>query len=94
MTLSEDEELCPIIQFLQEDQLPADEKLAKQIQNVATFYSYENGLLYKSTLRNNRVHVVPKKLRNSVFHQMHGIPLAGHLGIGKTIFRIETAGFW
>ena len=25
---------------------------------------------------------------------MHEIPLAGHLGIRKTIFRIETAGFW
>ena len=62
---------------------------------MAKSYSYENGLLYKLTKGNCRsVTVIPKKLRNSVFHQMHEIPLAGHLGIRKTISRIETAGFW
>ena len=65
VTLLEDEEFSPIIQFLQEDQLPANEELAKQIQNVAKFYSYENGLLYKLTKSNKSVIVIPKKLRNS-----------------------------
>ena len=94
VTLLEDEEFSPIIQFLQEDQLPANEKLAKQFQNVAKSYSYENGLLYKLTKSNKRVILIPKKLRTSVFHQMHEIPLTGHLGVRKTISRIETAGFW
>ena len=94
VTLVEDEEFSAIIQLLQEDQLPANEKLAKQIQNVAKFYSYENGLLYKLTKSNKRVTVIPKKLRNSVFHQIHEIPLAGHLGIRKTVSRIETVGLW
>ena len=48
----------------------------------------------KLTKSNKRVIVIPNKLRNSVFYQMHEIPLAGHLGIRKTISRIETAGFW
>ena len=68
--------------------------MAKQIQNVAKFYSYENGLLYKSMKSNKIVIVVSNKLRNLVFHQIHGISLAGHLGIRKTISRIENAGFW
>ena len=93
VTLLEDKEFSPIMQFLPEEQLPSDEKLAKQIQNVAKFYSYENGLLCKSTKSNKRVMLILKKLRNAVFHQMHGIPLAGHLGIRKTISKIETAGF-
>ena len=94
VALLEDEEFSPIMEFLQEDRLPVDRKLAKQIQNVAKSYSYENGLLYKLAKGNRRVIVIPKKLRNSVFHQMHEIPLAGHLDIRKTISRIETAGFW
>ena len=32
VTLSRDEEFSPIIQFLQEDQLPANEKLAQQFK--------------------------------------------------------------
>ena len=93
MTPLEDEEFSPIIQFLQEDQLPANEKLAKQIQNVAKFYSYENGLLHKLTKSNKRVIVILKKLRNLVFHQMHEIPLAGHLGIRKTISELRLLVF-
>ena len=92
VALLEDEQFSPIMEFLQEDRLPVDTKLAKQVQIVAKSYSYENGLLYKLTKGNRRVIVIPKKLRNSVFHQMHEIPLAGHLGIRKTISRIETAG--
>ena len=88
VTLIEGEEFSPIIHFLQEDQLPANEKLAKQIQNVTKSYSYENGLLNKLTQSNKSVIVIQKKLRNSVFHQMHEIPLVGHLGIRKTISRI------
>ena len=91
VVLLEDEEFPPIIEFLQEDRLPVNKKLAKQIQNVAKSYSYENCLLYKLTKGNKRVIVIPKKLRNLVFHQMHEIPLAG---IRKTISRSETAGFW
>ena len=94
MAILEDEEFSPIIEFLQEDRLPVNKELAKQIQNVAKSYSYENGLLYKLTKGNKRVIVIPKKLRNSVFHQMQEIPLAGNLGIRKTISRIETVGFW
>ena len=41
--LLEDEEFSPITQFLKEDQLQVDEKLTTQIQNLAKFYSYENG---------------------------------------------------
>ena len=42
VTLLEDEEFSPIVEFLQEHRLPVNEKLAKQIQNVAKSYSYEN----------------------------------------------------
>ena len=31
---------------------------------------------------------------SSVFYQMHGISLADHLVIRKTISKIENAGFW
>ena len=93
VALLEDEEFSLIIEFLQEDRLPINKKLAKQIQNVAKSYSYENDLLYKLIKGNKRVVVIPKKLRNSVFHQKHEIPLAGQLSIRKTISRIETAGF-
>ena len=58
-------EFSPIIEFLQENRLPVNKKLAKQIQNVAKSYSYENGLLYKLTKGNKRVIVIPKKLRIS-----------------------------
>ena len=94
VALLDDEEFSPIIEFLQEDRLAVNKKLAKQIPNVAKSYSYENGLLYKLTKGNKRVIVIPKKLRNSDFHQMYEIPLGGHLGIRKTISRIETEGFW
>ena len=67
VALLEDEESSPIIEFLQEDRLPVNKTLAKQIQNVAKSYSYENGLLYKLTKGNKRVLVIPKKTEKLSF---------------------------
>jgi len=60
----------------------------------------ENGLLYQweepraTKIRQLRRRVVPKGLRRHIIVAYHATPLAGHVGIYKTYWRIVTRYWW
>ena len=38
--------------------------------------------------------VVPQKLREDIFHLLHSIPCAGHLGLNRTLAAVRTRFYW
>lgn len=59
----------------------------------------EDGILYQwemptKQIRQLRRRVVPLKMRYSVFVALHATPMAGHMGMYKTYYRIMTRFWW
>jgi hypothetical protein len=60
----------------------------------------ENGILFQleaprlSKIRQLRRKIVPKTLRNTIISAYHAIPLAGHMGVYKTYWRIAARYWW
>jgi hypothetical protein len=61
----------------------------------------EAGMLYQweeppkaTRIRQLRRKVVPAKLRQTIFVAFHATPMAGHVGLYKTYWRILVARFW
>ena len=58
-----------------------------------------DGLLYKRHDTNSKLTttlqlVVPLKLRDRILHANHSSPMSGHLGIKKTLSRIQRSFYW
>ena len=100
----EDEELKPIMMFL-EDQtnLPSDDKKARALVLQAPDYSLHEGVLYhhhyirgkgpKADCLCQQI-VVPKALRDDVLRSYHDSPLGGHQGEDRTFNGIRMKYFW
>ena len=58
----------------------------------------ENGILYKmTTARTGKPIaqiVLPLALRNDVLHDLHDLKIVGHLGIQRTIYRVQQKFYW
>lgn len=99
---SRDQELHPIIRYLQCDELPQnDEDARKLLLEVDNYVLDDNGLLYHISVPPPRTKqdpvvqlVVPRDLRHEIIYHCHDSPLAGHFGLQKTYAKIRTRYFW
>jgi hypothetical protein len=77
-------------------QLPQDEDVRKIIQDVGNKLILDDGVLTMLTndaRRPSRV-VLPSSLRETVLNQLHDHDLAAHLGISKTLARVQHRYWW
>ncbi|CEM34297.1 unnamed protein product [Vitrella brassicaformis CCMP3155] len=98
--------ISALILYLQSDSkdrtLPDDEALARQVELAGQMGHYDviDGLLMRKPDRGRtpiprapRI-VVPPSLRMLVFSNCHDSPLAGHMGVVRTIDRISNRFWW
>ena len=100
----EDEELKPLILFLQDDKnLPDDDKEARALILKAPDYSLQEGILYHHHYirgkgpKEDRLCqqlVVPRSLRDDLLRSYHDSPLGGHQGEDRTFNCIRMKYFW
>ena len=100
----EDEDLKPLILFLQDDKnLPADDKQARALILQAPDYSLQDGILYHHHFirgkgpkeeRMCQQIVVPRPLQDDVLRSYHDSPLGGHQGEDRTFNCLRMKYFW
>ena len=94
-----------IINYLEDDLLPDDDKLAREILLTSSEYLLDNGILYHvlDTKRQNiqrqvdqiRVClVIPPELKYDVLMSVHGDLPAGHYGTQRTYTTLRLRYFW
>ena len=61
-----------------------------ELKNNILCHKWENDVGNKITWQI----VLPASLRKTVFTQLHSVPVAGHLGVKKTLMKIKARYFW
>jgi hypothetical protein len=61
-----------------------------EIKNDILYHKFENDVGDKITWQI----VMPTKLRKTVLKQLHDVPIAGHLGVKKTLMKVRSRYFW
>jgi hypothetical protein len=94
----EDEFADSVIQFLQNNQLPADKSKAAYVAKVAPSCFLEDGILWRRLTRHDMpartVLVVPKAVVDDLVQETHGSLMGGHEGITKTKERLLQSYYW
>ena len=97
-----DPELSEIIDFLETDVLPSDDKSARRILLVSdTFYVGQDGLLYHLESKKNRSArdsysqlVVPPAMRFEILSNLHDHMVGAHFGVHKTFHKVKQRYWW
>ena len=98
-----DPELGPIIRFLEDQQLPEDERLAVEIRRTAPDYQIIDGVLHFNYApkgkgpRADRVVkqlMVPHVLRDDLLKSYHDSPIGCHQGMTRTYERMKQKYWW
>ena len=97
-----DPALADIIEYLEWEELPANNKKAKALlHTIDQYYLDPDGLLCHIWFPgNHRVPtpksqlVIPAALRHEVLLQVHDIPFSGHLGVNKTYAKLRDRYYW
>ena len=98
----QDPALADIIDYLEWEQLPANNKAAKTLlHTIEQYYLDPDGLLCHILIPGNRrvptprsQLVIPASLRHEVLLQIHDSPFSGHLGVHKTYAKLRDKYFW
>ena len=98
-----DPKLQPLFNYLQNDILPEDSKLARTIVAESPDYVLDNGVLYHLYYPRGKGHkldrvikqlVVPHQLQNDVLRSYHDSITAGHQGLERTYQAVRMKYFW
>ena len=98
-----DTQLKPIIEYLDSNILPTDDKEARHVLLESQDYIFENGVLYHLYYPRGKGHkadrlikqlIVPQVLRNDVLLSYHDSLLGGHQGMERTYQSIRQKYFW
>lgn len=89
----EDLELLPFLSYLEKEELPDDEKLARRLIMESEQYDVIDGVLYHKNLDKHCV-VVPKKLQVATMEEAHRGRFAGHLAEKKVFDRLSSRVWW
>ena len=97
-----DPSLADIIEYLEWEELPTDNKAAKKLlHTIEQYYLDPDGLLCHIWIPGSRrvptpksQLVIPRSLRHEVLLQGHDSPFSGHLGVNKTYAKLRDKYFW
>jgi len=94
---NEDEVLQPIIQWMTDDYAPTRDELRSHPLDVRNLWAQravlrlQDDVLVRQNGENHQL-VVPQSIRQTLFDNVHSGPLAGHLGVEKTLFAKPISG--
>lgn len=97
-----DPTLADIIEYLEWEELPANNKAAKTLlHTIEQYYLDPDGLLchiwfpgsHRVPTSKSQL-VISTALRHEVLLQVHDIPFSGHLGVNKTYAKLRDRYFW
>ena len=90
-----DPALAQIIAFMENDELPAEEKRAKAVVAQASVLTLVDDILYyvDSKQGNKRRIVVPEHLRKQIMEENHSGPMAGHFS-GNRLYNVLVRHWW
>ena len=97
-----DNTLLPLIEYLENDVLPQEEKHTQEILLESAGFTLKDGILYRVVptarmLKNGRPEhraVIPSSLKHDILMANHNDLLTGHLGIKRTYDRICAKYYW
>src|SRR3954454_7204263 len=86
---------CDYLRWLRGEKVreDADEWRRQLIKTTARQFEAEGTILYKKS-RNNRKTVVPAGQVNNIIRLAHDHPLAGHMGVNNTYYRLINNHWW
>jgi hypothetical protein len=83
-----------MMDYLEEERLPENPKLATEIQRTNDKYLFGEERELRRNTGNHLVLCIPESLRKYVFYVAHEAPGAGHVGILKTVKRAQDRFWW
>ena len=102
----QDKNLLPVIRWLEEGNKPDTVMLAphsEETKALASRWNYlslnpdkiliKEGLTSRANVPISQI-VLPSALREIVLHQLHDLRVSGHLGINRTIARVQQRFYW
>ena len=101
----QDPDLSVVIDWFEQGKRPDNKELATYSPEVKCLVSrwkslrMRSGILYREA-QVSRIHtvvnqlVVPASLREILLHQLHDLRISGHLGIQRTIARVQRRFYW
>ena len=90
----EDPELELYFDYLEDGELPEDEKIARRIVLEREHFHVEEEILCRQDNNGQLRLIPPNSMREQLFHNLHDGEFAGHLGVGKTVGRALTHYWW
>jgi len=97
----EDKRLGVIIEFLEKEVLPTEEKMAQYVRIMSTVYGLHEGVLVftgaakKKKINSDMIRIaVPEVLKKEVLEECHDSEYAGHLSFSRTRARAEKKYYW
>ena len=96
LTISQrqDDELLPIIQFLETGVLPPDGDVAKRVVMTVSQYTLEDSVLYHVETDGTLRLIPPTVQRETLFHQAHSGVFGAHLGGCKVFSELRRHYWW
>ena len=100
-----DPDVSPVLGWAKDGKRPAKTELAPcsaETKNIVTQWSLlreRNGTLYREAKRRQTGQtfyqfVVPLGLRSKILEQLHNLRIVGHLGIARTLARVQERYYW
>ena len=91
-----DPELCPLIKYLSDGTLPADDYKAKQVATQAPLFTLLHDVLYfvDPKQKHRKRCVVPRQTRERLMEEHHSGPMAGHFSTDKLYCTLATHWWW
>jgi hypothetical protein len=82
-----------LINYLERDELPVVERLAREILLTRDKYDLDGGILVHNPVTGRQL-CVPEVLREAVMFHVHNPPSSGHLGFKKCIYKLTRHYYW
>ena len=91
-----DGDLLEICNFLQKQELPADQKKARKIALQSSLFSLDDGILYylDPKQKHQRRVAVPRHLREQVLNECHSGGMGGHFSGKRTYAALARRWWW
>ena len=91
-----DGQLLALIQYLEEDKLPDDPVLSRNVAALSTQFVLMDSVLYLLDAKRNswKRAVAPTHLRTKLITEVHGGPLAGHFSANRIFNTLSRFWWW
>ena len=90
----QDEELVPVIKFLEDGVLPQEDKLARTVALTSSQYTVLDGVLYRVEADATLRLIPPQSLREKLMREVHTVRFEAHLSDVKIYSELKKHYWW